>query len=173
VARLLEAACGVSVIRPSVRASTPPWLAPRLADPGARLPRPAADRFDGPTAPASARLQRGAVGPAVRALQDRLVRVGALTASDVASGPGVFGPRTEAGVRRFQARVGLPSTGIATPETLQALRSDGFIRAARAPRRETDEATTQPTSRAAVDARLADTFTDEDPDAMGASPGLV
>jgi N-acetylmuramoyl-L-alanine amidase len=125
-------------------------------------PRPAAlDGFEAPRRPTVATLHRGSTGPAVRALQDRLVKAGALTPADVATGPGVYGPRTEAGVRRFQASVGLPVTGIAGPETQAALASASRFQADRKAGRPVEDVPTQPTLTAQVHARLSDTFAEE------------
>ena len=71
-------------------------------------------------------LQRGMTGGMVRELQRHLVAEGLLKASDMATGPGVFGPRTESAVRRFQEREGLPVTGMVGPQTWSALLGDGF-----------------------------------------------
>jgi peptidoglycan hydrolase-like protein with peptidoglycan-binding domain len=69
----------------------------------------------------------------VRSLQSQLLKAGYLTARDVTSGPGVFGPRTEQGVRAFQRSVGLAETGVAGATTLSALASGTrFISAVRA-----------------------------------------
>jgi peptidoglycan hydrolase-like protein with peptidoglycan-binding domain len=80
-----------------------------------------ADGFEGQ--PSSVALQRGSTGPAVRALQAQLVKTGFLKPADVATGPGVYGPRTEQGVRAFQLSNGLPPTGVAGSATLRALAS--------------------------------------------------
>src|SRR5215218_3732452 len=55
--------------------------------------------------------------PRVRALQSRLRRQG------FSPGPvdGVFGPRTEAALRRFQEHGGLPANGVATERTARLL----------------------------------------------------
>jgi len=130
--------------------------------------RPAVDGFEAPRKAAVAALHRGSTGPAVRALQDRLVKLGYLTSADVATGPGVYGPRTEAGVRRFQAAVGLPVTGVTGPETQAALASGTRFQPERrpAPRPGPDEVT-QPTPMHQVRARLGDTMSDEVTQPMG------
>lgn len=68
-------------------------------------------------------LKKGANGPAVRALQDHLVRLGYMTRAQVNTGPGVFGPRTDAALRSFQSAQGLTSDGIFGPDTFRALRN--------------------------------------------------
>lgn len=62
-------------------------------------------------------LRRGSRGPSVRRLQSLLVSVG------INPGPvdGIFGPQTEAAVRTFQSRRGLPVTGIVDVRTWTAL----------------------------------------------------
>lgn len=149
-------------------------LSPRLGAPTVRAPaqpvRAAVsapvDGFESGRRAAVAGLHRGSTGPAVRALQDRLVKAGMISAADLATGPGVYGPRTEAGVRRFQASVGLPVTGIAGPETQSALASGTRFQAVKTPRH-LDEVPTQPISAARVQARLAQTLTDEVTEPMG------
>jgi peptidoglycan hydrolase-like protein with peptidoglycan-binding domain len=47
-------------------------------------------------------LQRGSTGPEVKALQQKLVLLGFLKQKDMATGPGVYGPRTAAAVLEFQ-----------------------------------------------------------------------
>ncbi len=64
--------------------------------------------FEGPSASpvevarAAVGLSRGDRGPAVEHLQRALVQAGQLTEADVASGPGLFGPRTEAALEHFR-----------------------------------------------------------------------
>lgn len=64
-----------------------------------------------------AMLKQGSKGEAVTALQKKLAAQG------INPGPvdGVFGPKTEAAVKRYQERSGLTSDGIAGPKTLAAL----------------------------------------------------
>jgi N-acetylmuramoyl-L-alanine amidase len=81
------------------------------------------DAFDQRAVPAAPVLQRGSTGPAVRALQQRLVRDGFMAQADFSTGPGVYGPRTEQAVRRLQEAVGLQVTGVVGPTTHQVLAS--------------------------------------------------
>ena len=64
-------------------------------------------------------LKRGSRGDEVEALQR------ALPAKGINPGPvdGVFGPKTEAAVPRFQERSGLTADGIAGPKTTSALQA--------------------------------------------------
>ena len=71
--------------------------------------------------PASTPLSRGRTGPEVASLQARLVARGFLRSQDMAAGKGVFGPRTEAAVRRLQLSHGLLPTGAADRATVAAL----------------------------------------------------
>jgi peptidoglycan hydrolase-like protein with peptidoglycan-binding domain len=126
--------------------------------------RPATDGFERRSVTAQV-LQRGMTGASVRALQQKLVNAGFMPLSDLRSGPGVYGPRTEAAVRRLQAAVGLPETGVAAPSTLAALNS-GARYEPRPVHRAAPEVT-QPTGRAAMLARLSETFSDDITQSMG------
>jgi peptidoglycan hydrolase-like protein with peptidoglycan-binding domain len=63
----------------------------------------------------------GSLGNVVRGLQDRLIEIGAMTVSEVASGPGRFGPKTDAALKFFQRSHGIDASGVLTDETYQAL----------------------------------------------------
>ncbi len=99
-------------------------------------------------------LGRGATGPEVRGLQAKLQLLGMMSAGDVKSGPGVYGPRTELAVERFQKRVGLEVTGVA----------DGVTRAKIMAADRRDLEVTAPAVKALDIARAAQTITDEDDD---------
>ncbi len=111
-------------------------------------------------------LQRGMTGASVSQLQQRLVAAKFMPMNDFKSGPGVYGPRTEAAVKRLQAHEGLPVTGIAAPSTLAALAGGARYQPMREP-----ELTT-PISLSMVHARLSETFTDEVTQPMGSPMGL-
>lgn len=83
----------------------------------------AVDAFEAAPArrPVPAPLGRGKTGSEVASLQARLVARGFLRSQDMAAGKGVFGPRTEAAVRRLQLAHGLPTTGVADRRTVAAL----------------------------------------------------
>ncbi|MFY2559026.1 peptidoglycan-binding protein [Corallococcus terminator] len=66
-------------------------------------------------------LKRGDSGPEVKQLQDALVTLGYLTESQVATGPGQFGPQTAAALERFQAEHQVPTTGQYAAATREAL----------------------------------------------------
>lgn len=57
-------------------------------------------------------LKRGMEGEAVLVWQRRLVRMGYLTEAELATGPGTFGPKTEAATKRFQADHGAEVSGV-------------------------------------------------------------
>lgn len=73
-------------------------------------------------------LARGAEGKRVEALQKMLMAHG------INPGPidGLFGPKTEAAVRRFQEKAGLQVDGIVGPHTRKALQPQ--VQAAPAPK---------------------------------------
>jgi peptidoglycan hydrolase-like protein with peptidoglycan-binding domain len=75
------------------------------------------DVFERPTGV----LSRGSTGLAVRALQRKLVSTGYLSPDAAATGPGVFGPRTEDAVRSFQRRHGIKPSGVAGDLTQRTL----------------------------------------------------
>lgn len=98
-----------------------PAAAPRArkkSNAAARPPPSAA----APTPP-SASLKKGSKGAAVDQLQQCLVKTGHLAASDYRTGPGVFGGRTEAALKRFQAEHGLTADGVYGPASRAALAS--------------------------------------------------
>jgi hypothetical protein len=67
-------------------------------------------------------LSRGDEGPEVERLQEVLVKLGYLTREQVATGPGIFGPQTEAAVSRFQVDRGIsPASGRFGPKTREAM----------------------------------------------------
>ena len=94
----------------SASASTQP-----AAVPAEQQVLPAAD----PLAPRPLLLQRGDTGPQVRALQSRLRQL-AWYAGDVTD---TYGPKTQAAVRGFQGKRGLPVTGSVDQRTMRRLTS--------------------------------------------------
>lgn len=66
-------------------------------------------------------VSRGATGSVVRGLQERLIMLSYMTASEVQAGPGIFGPQTELGLLTFQKQRGIAQSGTLTDETYQAL----------------------------------------------------
>ncbi len=66
-------------------------------------------------------LKKGATGDGVKALQDVLVKAGFMTRSEVNTGYGTFGAKTEAALKAFQAKNNLEQTGAVGPKTLAAL----------------------------------------------------
>ena len=75
------------------------------------------------TAP-PAGLKKGAEGPQVKQLQDALVKLKYMTAAQVATGAGIFGEKTEAAVKKFQADHKLPTTGYYGTQTHAALKQE-------------------------------------------------
>jgi peptidoglycan hydrolase-like protein with peptidoglycan-binding domain len=80
---------------------------------------------DAPTQAAIAQINAGvrirSEGGVVRVVQERLLDAGYLTAAQLATGPGTFGPRTQAALMRFQLDHGIQPSGILTDETYRAL----------------------------------------------------
>jgi peptidoglycan hydrolase-like protein with peptidoglycan-binding domain len=69
----------------------------------------------------SSDLQRGARGASVQQLQGALVRLGCMSQAEMNTGPGIFGPRTEAALKRFQSSRGIQPSGTFGPTTRAAL----------------------------------------------------
>jgi len=71
-------------------------------------------------------LQPGSRGPEVKQLQDFLVSRGYMTPEEVATGPGIYGPRTKAAVEKLQRDLGVDAGqyyGYFGPKTIAALKS--------------------------------------------------
>lgn len=87
------------------------------------------ERYHGSTAPpdnpppttTGATLAAGQRGQAVENLQDKLIRLGLMTEAQKNTGAGIFGPRTENAVKRFQRFVRLEQTGRYDASTRQAM----------------------------------------------------
>ena len=81
-------------------------------------PKPEA-KSGGTAAPAG--LKPGARGAGVKQLQENLVQTGHLKQSDMDTGPGIFGKRTEAALRNFQAQWNQVVDGIYGPKSAAAM----------------------------------------------------
>ena len=68
-------------------------------------------------------IKRGVNGDIVRQLQKDLVRLGYMTQGQVNTGPGIFGPRTEAALKHFQADQGISRTGVYGAQTFRAMQN--------------------------------------------------
>jgi len=66
-------------------------------------------------------IKRGDSGKQVEALQDKLVAGGFMTAAQVSTGRGTFGPQTEAALKAFQQANNISQTGQLGPTTYAAL----------------------------------------------------
>ncbi len=66
-------------------------------------------------------MRKGDSGPQVKQLQDALTKLGYMTAAQVKTGPGVFGPQTESAVKRFQGDKNLTADGVYGPKTQAAM----------------------------------------------------
>lgn len=71
----------------------------------------------------TARLEKGANGAQVKELQNALVKLGFMTQAQMNTGPGTFGPRTDAALKAFQRSQGLTADGIYGPKSQAALRN--------------------------------------------------
>ncbi|HEY3446630.1 MAG TPA: peptidoglycan-binding domain-containing protein [Myxococcales bacterium] len=72
--------------------------------------------------PPTATLREGARGAAVQQLQRCLVKLGYLKAADYKTGPGAFGPHTEAALKSFQAHHGCAVDGWYGDQSEKAMR---------------------------------------------------
>ncbi len=103
------------------------------------------EKLNRPAVPQS-NLKRGSTGPEVQQLQDALVKLGHMTKEQVATGPGTFGPKTEAALKAFQASRGITVDGEYGPQSRQALTEALGGRPAPSPGPVTGPAPTQPTT---------------------------
>lgn len=71
----------------------------------------------------TARLEKGSRGEQVKQLQNALVRLGFMTQTQMNTGPGIFGPKTDAALRAFQRSQNLVADGIYGPRSQAALRT--------------------------------------------------
>jgi predicted chitinase len=90
---------------------------------GATAPARGGD-LKGVTVP-SGNLKRGDSGPEVAQLQKALVKAGHMTQAEMNSGPGTFGPKTEAALKKFQAAHGVEAIGQYGPKTRAAFEKLG------------------------------------------------
>jgi peptidoglycan hydrolase-like protein with peptidoglycan-binding domain len=68
-------------------------------------------------------IKKGAEGGVVRHIQEKLVSLGYMTRAQVNTGPGIFGSKTDAALKRFQSQHGLADDGVFGPKTFKALRN--------------------------------------------------
>jgi peptidoglycan hydrolase-like protein with peptidoglycan-binding domain len=73
----------------------------------------------------TADLKRGASGTGVRQLQAALVKLGHMTQAQMNTGPGTFGPQTEASLKKFQKAQGVDAIGVYGPATRTAFKRLG------------------------------------------------
>jgi len=66
-------------------------------------------------------LKYGMRGPEVQKLQEALVKLGYMTREEMATGPGIFGPRTWRALAHFKAAHGLKKIGVYGPKAAEAL----------------------------------------------------
>jgi N-acetylmuramoyl-L-alanine amidase len=90
----------------------------------AAAPRTAAAATKATVTAPPAGLREGDKGPKVKQLQDALVQLKYLTKAQVSTGPGIFGAKTEAAVKKFQADHKLPTTGFYGEQTHAALKKE-------------------------------------------------
>jgi predicted chitinase/LysM repeat protein len=98
---------------------------PGTAAPAAPAPKPdGAGEAKGLTLP-SGNLKRGAQGAEVEQLQRALVKTGHMSQADMNTGPGTFGPKTEAALKHFQSANGLKADGVYGAATRKAFEKLG------------------------------------------------
>jgi len=100
------------VYGPKTRAAMLKALTPAVPKPAPKPPSV--------TAPAPG-LERGDSGSAVKQLQSALVKLGYMSQAQMSTGVGVYGPKTEAAVKKFQAAWKLGVDGEYGPKTKAAL----------------------------------------------------
>lgn len=99
-----------------------PTTPPPVKNPAVKLPIPSTPSND--LSFPSVDLQPGARGTDVQKLQEYLVKNGALSTADMATGPGIYGPKTQAAVASLQQKLGVDvstDAGYFGPKTRAAL----------------------------------------------------
>ncbi len=102
-----------------VQPTQPSTVAPVATTSSTATPTP-----QGAVSPPNVSLQPGATGMEVKKLQDYLVSIGLMTAEDVATGPGIYGPKTTAAVLALQQKLGVDNStgpGYFGPKTISAI----------------------------------------------------
>ena len=69
-------------------------------------------------------LSRGSSGIDVKNFQDNLIKLGFMTAKQQATGPGIFGPKTEAALKAFQRSNGITPSGKLTVKTEKLIKKN-------------------------------------------------
>jgi peptidoglycan hydrolase-like protein with peptidoglycan-binding domain len=72
-------------------------------------------------------MKRGSKGAEVLQLQAVLLVLGHMTQAQLKTGPGNFGPQTEQSLKKFQAKHGVPATGVYGPLTRAAFTKMGLL----------------------------------------------
>ncbi|MFE8604697.1 peptidoglycan recognition protein family protein [Archangium violaceum] len=98
----------------------PKTRAEMLKDLTPAKPAPTPSKPSGVTAP-PAGLERGSTGAAVKQLQSALVKLGHMTQAQMNTGPGIYGPATEAAVKKFQSQWKVGVDGEYGPKTKAAM----------------------------------------------------
>jgi peptidoglycan hydrolase-like protein with peptidoglycan-binding domain len=115
--RPTEKATGVGVFGPKTEGALRAFQRDNFLPPTGAYDLPTQEAF----AQINAGVRRGSRGNVVRGLQERLVVLGYLTASEVMTGVGIFGPKTELALQTFQKNHGIAQSGALTDETYKAL----------------------------------------------------
>ncbi|WP_224371572.1 glucosaminidase domain-containing protein [Hyalangium versicolor] len=108
--------------KPGNTGVTPPTTSGTPTTPS--TPSTASSELKGMSLP-SGDLEKGARGPEVEQLQKALVKLGHMTQKEMNTGPGVFGPKTQAALKEFQAAHGVDAIGRYGPKTRAAFEQLG------------------------------------------------
>lgn len=98
-------------------------------------------------------VHRGMRGNTVHGLQHRLVELGLMTDKEVKTGAGIFGPKTEAALKKFQSARGLKADGVLNLATYRMLKKASDARTERADKAG-NSSTTQGGNKPIADAAL-------------------
>jgi N-acetylmuramoyl-L-alanine amidase len=86
------------------------------------IQKPAASALALPVPSGVPSLKKGDSGTGVKQIQDALKQLGFMTAAAANTGPGTFGPLTDASLKRFQTSAKLTPDGVFGPKTSAALK---------------------------------------------------